>query len=278
MMMRKKSNPWARAKYLYVLPLVAISLAAFARPEISEMSEEISAVKVNDLSASMKAGEVKSSEISKTPMAPLVIGPRTTQNTPSKQAAAPQSQNTPVLDVVEEMPQFPGGQAEMLTYLMKNVKYPKTAHENGVQGRVIVSFVVAADGSVRDGKVMRSVDPELDAEALRVVAAMPKWQPGKQKGKPVAVRFSLPVSFRLSSDKAKTDDGSQSASASQSNAVKLDAEKTLILVDGKAITNEELRQITPDKIESVSVIKGDKGVAQYGEKAKNGVIIVTTKK
>ena len=109
----------------------------------------------------------------------------------------PKVEETKVFDVVEEMPQFPGGQAALLEYLSKNIKYPVVAEENGIQGKVIVTFVVERDGSISDVKVVKSVDPSLDKEASRVVKSMPKWQPGKQNGSAVRVKYTVPVQFRL---------------------------------------------------------------------------------
>ena len=95
------------------------------------------------------------------------------------------------------MPEFPGGIQELMKWLQKNLKYPAISAENGVQGRVIVQFVVNTDGSIVDPVVIRSVDPYLDKEAIRVVSAMPKWKPGEQRGKKVRVKYTLPVQFRL---------------------------------------------------------------------------------
>lgn len=105
--------------------------------------------------------------------------------------------STKVYDDVDEMPSFPGGNYGLMTFLAQNMVYPVTAQENGVQGRVIISFVVETDGSITDVKVARSVDPSLDREAMRVVKAMPKWTPGKKDGKPVRVKYTTPVVFRL---------------------------------------------------------------------------------
>ena len=102
-----------------------------------------------------------------------------------------------VFDMVEQAPQFPGGPAELMAWLGKNIRYPVIAQENGIQGRVICQFVVGSDGSVRDIKVMRGVDPSLDKEAVRVIQSMPKWIPGRQNGKAVSVRYTLPVTFKL---------------------------------------------------------------------------------
>ena len=102
-----------------------------------------------------------------------------------------------VFEVVEQMPSFPGGYAALMQWLGSNMKYPTIAAENGVQGRVVVQFVVEKDGSITDVHVAKSVDPSLDKEASRVVKAMPKWIPGKQNSSPVRVRFTVPVTFKL---------------------------------------------------------------------------------
>lgn len=105
--------------------------------------------------------------------------------------------STRVYDVVEQMPSFPGGISGLRTYLNQNIRYPAEAQENCVQGRVVVSFVVGKDGHISDVTVLRSVDPSLDKEAIRVIRNMPRWSPGKQGGEPVRVRYNVPVSFRL---------------------------------------------------------------------------------
>ena len=102
-----------------------------------------------------------------------------------------------IFQVVEQMPEFPGGMQALMTYLSKNIKYPSVAQDNGIQGRVLVSFVVNKDGSIVDPEVIKSVDAALDKEAMRVIKAMPKWNPGKQRGKPVRVKYTVPVLFRL---------------------------------------------------------------------------------
>ena len=113
------------------------------------------------------------------------------------------AEDSEIFQVVEEQPMFPGGMQEMMKFLQQNIKYPKEAQEQGKQGRVIVQFVVNKDGSITGDSVVRSVDSLLDAEALRVVRSMPNWTPGKQKGKPVRVRFTLPVTFHLNGDAPK---------------------------------------------------------------------------
>ena len=113
------------------------------------------------------------------------------------QPEPPKEEETKVFDVVEQMPSFPGGQAALFQWLSNNIKYPVVAEENGVQGRVIVTFVVERDGSITDVRVVKSVDPSLDKEAVRVTKSMPHWIPGKQNGSAVRVKYTLPVTFRL---------------------------------------------------------------------------------
>ena len=129
------------------------------------------------------------------------------QSGPSVQAAGPpmaapgpaveEGDENDIFEVVEQNPSFPGGEAELMKWLHKNLKYPPVAQENGIQGKVYIQFVVNKDGSIVDPKIIRSADTSLDKEAMRVVQAMPKWTPGRQRGKAVRVRFTLPVTFRL---------------------------------------------------------------------------------
>lgn len=116
---------------------------------------------------------------------------------PQAEATLPQEKTDSIYSVVETMPDYPGGQKELLSFLSRNIKYPTKAEENKIQGRVVIQFVVNKDGSVSDAKVVRSVDPELDKEALRVVNSMPQWKPGMQKGEAVSVKYTIPIAFRL---------------------------------------------------------------------------------
>ena len=112
-------------------------------------------------------------------------------------STAQTKKNDMLFSVVEVMPQYPGGQIAMLKYIMENIKYPEQAMKEGIQGRVTVRFIVEKDGSISDVKPILSVHPLLNKEAVRVVKSMPKWSPGKQNGKPVRVRFNVPVMFKL---------------------------------------------------------------------------------
>ena len=109
----------------------------------------------------------------------------------------PEPEEEEVFMVVEDQPEFPGGTAALLEYLRKNIKYPAICRENNIQGRVIVSFIVNKDGGIVEPEVIKGVNPSLDKEALRVISGMPKWKPGSQRGKPVRVKYTVPVNFRL---------------------------------------------------------------------------------
>ncbi|MCW3807299.1 M56 family metallopeptidase [Plebeiibacterium marinum] len=165
--------------------------------------------------------------------------------------------------MVDEMPQFPGGDMELRKYIAQSVKYPVIAREQGVQGRVYVQFVVDTDGKVADVKTVRGVDVNLDEEAIRVIAGMPKWIPGKHEGEPVRVSYTVPINFVLQGEGSGKD---------------IISEEPMVLKDGVEISKADMNKLDPEIIESVSVLK-DKALAveKYGEKAKNGVIIIETK-
>ncbi|MBO7051375.1 MAG: energy transducer TonB [Prevotella sp.] len=114
-----------------------------------------------------------------------------------QEAEKPKEEETKIFDVVEQMPSFPGGMGALMQYLSSHIKYPVVAEENGIQGRVICTFIVEKDGSITATHVARSVDPSLDKEAVRVINSMPRWIPGKQNGSACRVKFTLPVTFKL---------------------------------------------------------------------------------
>ena len=120
-------------------------------------------------------------------------------------APAPSPQGTKVYETVEQMPEFPGGMEALINFLQENVKYPENAVKNNIEGRVFVQFIVDKTGQVCDAKVVRSVNEELDAEAIRVVNSMPNFIPGRQDGKAVSVFFTLPINFKLQSDEPKKE-------------------------------------------------------------------------
>lgn len=382
MMIRKKSNPWARAKYLYVLPLAAVTVAAFARPEISKPLDEISSVKVNDLSAVLETYADKNvsnpaekaklkmkvvDEEGKPIIAATVLVANTTNGTLTDEngnftlevgsdqsiqvayigmstvtmsvkdclkkadqtivltesdtkkdvkvvASAPQAvtSDDQTFSVVEQMPEYPGGMRAGLEFMARNLRYPTKAREAGKQGRVIVQFVVRKDGSLSDFKVLRPVDPWLDAEAIRVISTMPKWKPGMQDGKPVSVKFTLPVTFMLEGTNSKPKAGDNDVvvvgygvqkseesvdvptiklhnpmdELSITGDFKIDSVGSskasgmspLVIMDGLEVSDDVIKKLNPKKIQSVSVLKNEAATAKYGKKGKFGVILITTKR
>ena len=183
-------------------------------------------------------------------------------------------------DVVEEMPQFPGGAQALMEYLAQNIKYPAEAEKAGIQGRVILTFVVDQDGRAIEPKVVRSVDPLLDAEALRLISTMPKWVPGKQNGEVVRVKYTLPIQFALGGTNVdQTSKVESTNSHGEIVVVGLDpSERPLCIVDGKEITYDQMKALDPQTIDHIEVLKDQDAKEKYGEKAKNGVVLITTKK
>lgn len=181
MMNKKRTKEIGRAKYLMFLPLAALlmiisNIEAVARTTEKLFTEEM----------------VQAVEPEITPQVVAQTPPQDIKKEPRKEV-----NDSTVFMVVEQMPNFPGGMEALMAFIGKNVKYPTKAVSNGVQGRVIVEFVVNKDGTIVDHKVIRGVDLELDQEAIRVVAMMPKWQPGMQRGEAVRVKFTVPITFRL---------------------------------------------------------------------------------
>ena len=160
MMNKARSRRWARLKYSFVLPVVTLSVVAFAHPEDKAKHGAINA-------------------------------------TTEKTAYTTSIKEKIIFMIAEEMPEFPGGMDECKKFISKNTKYPAEAQLNGIQGRVEVNFLVTDEGDIKAPTISNSVDPLLDAEALRVIQSMPKWKPGKQRGKPVNVVMKLPISFKI---------------------------------------------------------------------------------
>ena len=182
----KKEIPVARETQKFTAPVI----------KKDELVKEENQVKQMDKLDEKVAVGTENKEGTKDRLAEAVRSDIAVAAPPPPPAPKPEVSNK-VFDVVEEMPHFPGGAAALQAFLSSNTKYPVVAQENGVQGRVIVSFVVERDGSITEVRVVRSVDPSLDREASRVVRSMPRWSPGKQNGSAVRVKYTVPVVFRL---------------------------------------------------------------------------------
>ncbi len=304
MMMKEKSNPWARAKSLCLLPLAALAVTAFARPEISATIDEISTVKVSDLVVN---DEILATEIVETPSmeAPLVETAKADKK-PTKKGETVQapidekdmkvSMELTVSDlndtdsaytlsfnndqrpgdaskvylVAQEMPSFPGGEEAMNKYLDKHLSKLKGSDSE----RVFVKFVVDKDGELNDisiagtaGKILNVVKEDgvtLASEIIGVLKGMPKWIPGKIHGETVDVRYTLLINI---------------AKKYFDNVVVVgDDSEPLIVVDGNLVDKSELNSIAPENIDAITVKRGDDPamMEKYGEAAKNGVILIRT--
>ena len=197
MMNKRRTSEIGKAKYLLFAPLAGVllmvsNIESVAR-EIGEQIPEVAEVQ-------QKAEQALNADVAvANPMAKAEAELKAEAKTSDATAPADTTKSV-VYDIPETMPYFPGGQVLMLKYLADNIKYPASAVKAKKQGRVIVTFIVQKDGSVTHAKIAKSIDPELDAEALRVVKGMPKWTPGTQNGKPVNVKYSVPVKFSLQKD------------------------------------------------------------------------------
>ena len=207
MMTINKSSQWKRLWALAAVPVIALALVAFANPKID--AAVVSATADQPASVTPITADQPSQ-----PEAVPVVDEKATEEvvaeeqaveepTVEEQASEPQASKPKVYESVEQMPEYPGGMAEMLKFLQMNINYPPMAAANKIEGRVIVQFIIDENGQVGDVKVVRSVNEELDAEAVRVVKSMPKFTPGRQDGKDVAVWYTLPISFKLQGDSNK---------------------------------------------------------------------------
>ena len=181
MMTMNKSSRWNTLRALAVVPVIALALLAFANTK--------------SVAAVVTANGQQDRAVQSTMQSPVAVE----RNAEAQVTNESNPQSETIYKSVEQMPMFPGGEAGLLRYLQENIQYPPEAAKNNVQGRVILQFVVDKTGQVGEVKILRSVSEELDAEAVRVVKTLPKFEPGRQDGKPVAVWYTLPVSFNIRS-------------------------------------------------------------------------------
>ena len=282
MMLHTQSPRRSLLKLLALLPIVAVTLAVNAETVTEYVYDkpqnQVPVKKGN------KAGTIK---LGKQEIKVEKAEPSVQVHTELKESV--DSTHQDVFNVVEDMPQFPGGATKLFEYLAQNINYPTEAEKANIQGRVIVTFVVEKDGSISNAEVVKSVAPSLDAEALRVINAMPNWIPGKQNGKEVRVKYTVPISFHLQGKDANVAqyegtvkyDRDAKIKPSELVVVGYDSEtsqKPLVYVDGKEIPFENMSKVDPKTIDRMDVLKDNQAVDKYGEKAKNGVILITTKK
>ena len=279
MMLHKKSNRTSLLKLFALVPIVGITLALNARTVndyVYDGPQKQNPVKKGKKNTTIKVGtqEIKVTEAPKDDKAATV-----TMNVVEEEQNATDEK---VFDVVENMPQFNGGMGALMQYLSHNIHYPE---ESDVQGRVIVSFVVDKDGSISNAQVVKSVHPSFDAEALRIINNMPKWIPGTQNGKPVNVKYVVPINFKSSNANSATKEepnavGSFVTNEGNGNLKELqlrendkkaskivvakgislfgvDGQDIDIYVDGKLVEQDKIGTINSENIERIEINKGD---------------------
>lgn len=270
MMTRKRSSRWQQLRLLAVVPVAGLALVAFASPQVKNMESRVEqAVSATELPVTSPADSNWHAQV--LPVEPSAAESWHAQTLPLEPKKLQETDTTKVYDMVEQMPEFPGGAQAMMKYLYEIMRYPKEAMDAQQEGRVIVTFVVDAEGWVTEPKVVRSISPSLDNEALRVVNSMPKWTPGMHKGKAVRVKYTLPVAFKLQGNMEKT-----SETVTQSEVVNMS--KWLFLLDGQRATYDQLRKVEPEQIANISIVKDAEGKAKYDAADYEGVMVMTTKK
>lgn len=192
---QKRSKRITCAKYALLVPVCVLFIATNSIETVTKLANSMVS-EIKEIPAQLAAAQ----------HLPQVTLPQFMQKDKSEQPvslvvekpkAKPLDPNEEIFVTVEDMPEFPGGQRNLMSFIGRNIKYPVVAQENGIQGRVVVQFVINKEGQVADATVVRGVDPSLDKEALRVINAMPNWKPGSQRGNPVNVKYTVPVQFRL---------------------------------------------------------------------------------
>ncbi len=269
MMCKKKSNKWRCTKALYILPAAAIAALLFSQPESVNAVEQQSDGKVTEFVANNQTETPATAPSESTANRRKVAAVGEVKHTQP-------SDTTQVYQVVEQMPQFPGGSNGLMTYLRNSIIYPQEARDANIQGKCFVTFVVDSNGKIKDARVQKSSGNEaLDKESVSVVESMPRWTPGKQNGKNVAVQYTLPIMFRL-----------QGAPQPKTNKDMLllnkefNKESPLLIINGAVYEGNAgiINNIKEEDIESINVFQEEAATKLYGEKGKYGAIVLELKK
>jgi TonB family protein len=293
-MMNKKQSPKpAAAKYLLVFPLAALlivgnAVQASSLRLLNNMADKTADKEIPQDQNQPKKGagldEIKVVGY-RNDASSDVQDRKTSLQSQSKSGQTQGSKVTTVIEgeqvftAVEEMPRYPGGEKALMQYLSRSISYPEISSKQGIQGRVVVRFVVGKKGDITDIDIIRGVDPSLDKEAVRVIKSMPKWTPGKQNGKAVPVYYVLPIVFALP-DKEKSAGGRVEIKEQDASALNGMPTNLLYIVDGNQQSADDVKKIHPDQIESISVLKDKSAIDSYGDlvKGKEGVIVIRLKK
>ena len=265
MMCKKKSNKWRCTKALYILPAAAIAALLFSQPESVNAVEQPSDGKVTEFVANNQTETPATAPSESTANRREVAAVGEVKHTQP-------SDTTQVYQVVEQMPEFPGGSNGLMTYLRNSIIYPQEARDANIQGKCFVTFVVDSNGKIKDARVQKSSGNEaLDKESVSVVESMPRWTPGKQNGKNVAVQYTLPIMFRL-----------QGAPQPKTNKdmLLLNKESPLLIINGAVYEGNAgiINNIKEEDIESINVLQEEAATKLYGEKGKYGAIMLELKK
>lgn len=288
MMKIKRTNPMQKAKVAFVLPLAAMTVAAFASQKVENLSEKVEQESeafssVSDNPVVRAVGETAHVAAVKV-QEDKALEEATSLSMASDTAETKSGKEFPCIP--ETFPQFPGGHIALFEYLSKNIKFPKSKENEDVKVRVVTTFTVEKDGSITDAKIVRSQGEAFDNEALRVINGMPKWIPGMQNGKAVSVKYTLPITFSTTdSDKkiksVRTIDmndngGKQPEGKVVSRKVEMfSSEDFVLVVNGKVV--EALNGIKPSDIEKVDVKKDAETMKKYNAEGKQGVMLISTK-
>jgi TonB family protein len=268
MMNQQKTKKAGILKYSLIVPLaLALVLSSNAETLVNQTKNVISQKEVgsNKIAGSSKTDIVLTENVSNPTEATIerTVTDSLPQNT--KQMIE-KSDKDQIYTVVEKMPQYPGGINELMSYIGHNLKYPVEAQQKGIQGKSIIRFVVNRSGKVENAVVIRGLDQDCDNEGLRVINSLPDFIPGEQNGKKVSVYYVLPINFKLNSDSKAEGKGFDPKNP------------PLYVVDGKAVNVSEIKTLKPENIKEISVLKDASATAIYGEKGKNGVVLITMKK
>ncbi len=275
-----KQNPstMRRLSALLVVPAFAAGLAMMQLPAVAAVMDRLSVKNENAPQSVGKITEISSTgEISKLPVATAAVSAAATSaaTTETTEAAIQSEKDSrEVFTAVEQMAEFPGGMASLMKYLGSAIHYPENAAKAGIEGRVIVKFIIGEDGRVSGAEVVSGVDPELDTEAVRVVNSMPAWTPAKNKGIPVASYFTIPISFKLEAKTSKVE--AKGAEASESAPQKEKNGHPSYLIDGK-VYDALPSTLKSEDVKSMTVHKDPETCEKYGVNPEDGLIMIIIK-
>lgn len=290
MMKIKRTNPMQKAKIAFVLPLAAMTVAAFASQKVENLSEKVEQESeafssVSDNPVVRAVGETARVAAVKV-QEDNVLAEASSMAMAKDTAEVKTGKKMPCTDNPEMFPQFPGGHVALFEYLSKNIKFPKSKENEDVKVRVVTTFTVEKDGSITHAKIVRSQGEAFDNEALRVINGMPKWIPGMQNGKAVRVKYLLPITFSTTDGDKKIksvrtidmyDNGGKQPEGKvvSRKAEMFSSEDFVLVVNGKVV--EALNGIKPSDIKKVDVKKDAETMKKYNVEDKQGVMFISTK-